>query len=171
MLIGIDDTDSKRGMCTTYLCTLLKKELEQELNEIIQLRLVRLNPTIRFKTRGNASICISIKHSYDVQDIVRKHIERMAHLDDDNTHPGAVFFDGDTIPADIQRFARDAVHAELCLEEATGLIERHRLDFLSFKSGRGLIGALAAIGTTVESCSSYNLLRIVLSRILQKNVI
>lgn len=157
MLIGIDDTDSKRGMCTTYLGTLLKKELEQELNETIQLRLVRLNPTIRFKTRGNASICISIKHSYDVQDIVQKHIERMAHLDDDNTHPGAVFFDEDAIPADIQRFARDAVHAELCLEEATGLIERHRLDFLSFKSGRGLIGALAAIGTTVESCSSYEL--------------
>jgi len=158
MLIGIDDTDSKRGMCTTYLGTLLKKALEQELNEIIELRLVRLNPTIRFKTRGNASICISIRHSYDVQDIVQKHIERMAHLDDDNTHPGAVFFDKDAIPADIRRFARDAVHAELRLERATELIERHGLDSLSFKSGRGLIGALAAIGATVENCSSYELI-------------
>jgi len=158
MLIGIDDTDSKRGMCTTYLGTLLKKALEQELNEIVQLRLVRLNPTIRFKTRGNASICISIRHSYDVADIVRKHIEQMAHLDDDNTHPGVVFFDGDAIPADIRSFAHDAVHAELCLENATELIERHGLEFLSFKSGRGLIGALAAIGVTVEDCSSYELI-------------
>ena len=158
MLIGIDDTDSKRGMCTTYLGTLLKKALERELNEIIQLRLVRLNPTIRFKTRGNASICISIRHSYDIQDIVRKHIERMAHLDDDNTHPGAVFFDEDAIPADIRCFARDAVHAELCLEKATELIDGHGLDFLSFKSGRGLIGALAAIGAAVENCSSYELI-------------
>jgi tRNA(Ile2)-agmatinylcytidine synthase len=158
MLIGIDDTDSKRGMCTTYLGTLLKKALEQELNEIIQIRLVRLNPTIRFKTRGNASICLSIRHSYDVQDIVRKHIERMAHLDDNNTHPGAVFFNENAIPADIQCFARDAVHAELRLEKATELIEGHGLDFLSFKCGRGLIGALAAIGATVENCFSYELI-------------
>ena len=113
MLIGIDDTDSQRGMCTTYLGTMLKKALEQELDDNIELRLIRLNPTIRFKTRGNASICISIGHSYDVLDIVRKHIERMAHLEDDNTHPGAVFFDDETIPADIQCFASDAVHAEL----------------------------------------------------------
>ena len=41
MLIGIDDTDSKRGMCTTYLGTVLKKALERELNEPIELRLVR----------------------------------------------------------------------------------------------------------------------------------
>jgi tRNA(Ile2)-agmatinylcytidine synthase len=157
MLIGIDDTDSKRGMCTTYLGTLLKKALEQELNETIQLHLIRLNPAIPYKTRGNASICICIRHAYDVQDIVRKHIERMAHLDDDNTHPGAVFFNKDVIQADIQRFAHDAMHVELCLEDATRLIERHGLDFLSFKSGRGLIGALAAIGADVEKSASYEL--------------
>ncbi len=72
MLIGIDDTDSPRGMCTTYLGTILKKTLEQELDESVELRLIRLNPTIEFKTRGNASICISIEHSYDVLDMVRK---------------------------------------------------------------------------------------------------
>ena len=157
MLIGIDDTDSKRGMCTTYLGTVLKKALERELNEPVGLRLVRLNPTIRFKTRGNASICVSLKHSYDVLDIVRKHIERMAHLDDESTHPVAVFFDAEITPPDIQSFAHDAMHAELSIGEATALIEKYGLDFLSFKSGRGLIGALAAIGTTLGEESTYEL--------------
>jgi tRNA(Ile2)-agmatinylcytidine synthase len=158
MLIGIDDTDSKRGMCTTYLGTLLKKALEQELNESIELRLVRLNPTIRYKTRGNASICISINQSYDVLDIVRKYIEQMAHLDDENTHPGAVFFDDKTPPPDIQSFTNDAIHTELRLGEATALIEKYGLDFLSFKNGRGLIGALAAIGATLGAASTFELI-------------
>ena len=158
MLIGIDDTDSKRGMCTTYLGTVLKKELEQELNENIELRLVRLNPTIRFKTRGNASVCLSLKHSYDVLDIVRKHIERMAHLDDEGTNPGAVFFDGELTPPDIQSFANEAMHAELCMGEATELIEKYGLDFLSFKNGRGLIGALAAVGAALAKESTYELI-------------
>src|SRR5674536_397443 len=101
MLIGIDDTDSPRGMCTTYLGTILKKTLEQELGDSIELRLIRLNPTIKFKTRGNAAICISIEHSYDVLDIVSKHIEQMAHLDDEATHPGAVILDNEIVPSDI----------------------------------------------------------------------
>jgi tRNA(Ile2)-agmatinylcytidine synthase len=157
MLIGIDDTDSPRGMCTTYLGTILKKTLEQELGDNIELRLIRLNPTIKFKTRGNASICISIEHSYDVLDIVRKHIEQMAHLDDEATHPGAVILDNETVPSDIQSFANDAMHAELRISEATALIDKHGLDFLSFKKGRGLIGALAAIGATLGEESTFEL--------------
>ena len=168
MLIGIDDTDSKRGMCTTYLGTLLKNSLERELGEKIQLRLVRLNPTIRYKTRGNAAICVSICHSYDVQDIVRKHIERMAHLDDDNTHPGAVFYHDFQVPADIQCFARDAMHGELRLEQAIELIQRHGLDSISFKNGRGLIGALAAIGARSQDCNSFELIAYRFARNLQK---
>jgi len=158
MLIGIDDTDSPSGMCTTYLATILKNALEQEVGDSIELRLIRLNPTIQFKTRGNASICISIEHSYDVLDIVRKHIEQMAHLEDEGTHPGAVFFDKRTVPSDIKSFAYDAMHSELCISEATELIERHGLDFLSFKKGRGLIGALAAIGASVGEGSTFELI-------------
>lgn len=158
MLIGIDDTDSPRGMCTTYLGTILKKTLEQELGDSIELRLIRLNPTIKFKTRGNAAICISIEHSYDVLDIVRKHIEQMAHLDDEATHPGAVILDNEIVPSDIQSFANDAMHAELRISDATALIDKHGLDFLSFKKGRGLIGALAAIGATLGEESTFELI-------------
>ncbi len=87
-----------------------------------------------------------------------KHIEQMAHLDDEATHPGAVILDDKTVPSDIQSFANDAMHAELRISEATALIEKHGLDFLSFKKGRGLIGALAAIGATLGQESTFELI-------------
>jgi len=158
MLIGIDDTDSRRGMCTTYLASVLKKTLQKELNEKVNLRLVRLNPAIPFKTRGNASICICLRDSHDVVAVVREHIEQFAHLDDLNTHPGAVFFYNNAVPQEIQSFARDAMHAVVSLSRATRLIETHGLDYLSFKTGRGLIGALAAIGATVDEDFTYELI-------------
>ena len=55
--IGIDDTDSVSGMCTTYLAS----ELILEFNECDVIgypRLVRLNPNIPWKTRGNGAICL-----------------------------------------------------------------------------------------------------------------
>jgi tRNA(Ile2)-agmatinylcytidine synthase len=82
----------------------------------------------------------------------------MAHLEDEGTHPGAVFFDNETVPSDIQSFANDAMHAELRISEAKELIEKHGLDFLSFKNGRGLIGALAAIGATLGEESTFELI-------------
>jgi len=158
MLIGIDDTDSKDGMCTTYLATVLKTALETELSETVNLYLVRLNPTIRFKTRGNAAVGISIKHSYEVKDIVKEHIEKMAHFDDENTNPGAVLLDCEFPPLEVQDFARAAMRTELQTEQAAELIKRYGMDFLSYKNGRGLIGALAAIGATLEKDYTYELI-------------
>ena len=51
--IGIDDTDSNEGMCTTYLTHIIIKQLKQQ--GIIPTdypRLIRLNPFARYKTRG-----------------------------------------------------------------------------------------------------------------------
>ena len=58
MFIGIDDTDSPAGMCTTYLGAVLVRRLKSAGLTIRETRLVRLNPNAPFKTRGNAAICI-----------------------------------------------------------------------------------------------------------------
>ncbi|MFQ5888104.1 MAG: tRNA(Ile2) 2-agmatinylcytidine synthetase, partial [Candidatus Hydrothermarchaeales archaeon] len=58
--IGLDDTDSKEGMCTTYLGALLKDELA-DFSKILSLKLVRLNPNIEWKTRGNGSIGLAVE--------------------------------------------------------------------------------------------------------------
>jgi tRNA(Ile2)-agmatinylcytidine synthase len=44
------------------------------------------------------------------------------------------------------------------LNKAVELIKTHGLDYLSFKNGRGLIGALAAIGATLDEEFTYELI-------------
>jgi tRNA(Ile2)-agmatinylcytidine synthase len=56
MYLAVDDTDSLQGMCTTYLALRLIDALDADL--IGPPRLVRLNPAVPWKTRGNGSICL-----------------------------------------------------------------------------------------------------------------
>jgi tRNA(Ile2)-agmatinylcytidine synthase len=55
--IGIDDTDSPSGGCTTWVLTeLLREAREAGVDLIGEPRLVRLNPNVPWKTRGNAAL-------------------------------------------------------------------------------------------------------------------
>ncbi|MGI0155810.1 MAG: TiaS agmantine-binding domain-containing protein, partial [Thermoplasmata archaeon] len=55
--MGIDDTDSPRGGCTTWALTELIAEARSLGVDLIgEPRLVRLNPNIPWKTRGNAAL-------------------------------------------------------------------------------------------------------------------
>src|SRR2546422_10504363 len=58
--IGVDDTDSLRGMCTTFLATEIVRDLTGDFDLIGYPRLVRLNPKIPWKTRGNEAICLCV---------------------------------------------------------------------------------------------------------------
>ena len=52
--IGMDDTDSARGMCTTFLAYVIVDGLLARGAAFLDYpRLVRLNPNIPWKTRGN----------------------------------------------------------------------------------------------------------------------
>ena len=55
MFVAVDDTDSMKGNCTTFLATEIIKEF-QDLDLIGNPRLVRLNPATPWKTRGNGSL-------------------------------------------------------------------------------------------------------------------
>lgn len=57
MWIGLDDTDGPTGGCTTHLLTEVVAEAESLGVDLIGYpRLVRLNPNVPFKTRGNAAL-------------------------------------------------------------------------------------------------------------------
>lgn len=58
MFVAADDTDSMRGNCTTYLATEIIRRLavEGDLDLIGFPRLVRLNPAVPWKTRGNGAL-------------------------------------------------------------------------------------------------------------------
>ncbi|MBM4248390.1 MAG: DUF1743 domain-containing protein [Euryarchaeota archaeon] len=55
--VGFDDTDSPRGLCTTYLATEVLEEF-RDFDIIGHPALVRLNPNIPWKTRGNGAVAI-----------------------------------------------------------------------------------------------------------------
>ncbi|MDR2865881.1 MAG: tRNA(Ile)(2)-agmatinylcytidine synthase [Methanomassiliicoccaceae archaeon] len=59
MFIGIDDTDSHTGNCTSYLMTEMIRELS-DMDIIGNPRLVRLNPAVPWKTRGNGSLVLRV---------------------------------------------------------------------------------------------------------------
>jgi tRNA(Ile2)-agmatinylcytidine synthase len=59
----VDDTDSPRGGCTTYVLTaLVALAQRQGLDLLGDPRLVRLNPNIPWKTRGNAALSARFGH-------------------------------------------------------------------------------------------------------------
>jgi tRNA(Ile2)-agmatinylcytidine synthase len=62
--IGLDDFDALKYGCTTHLATYILNELPKKLRNTVLLfdypNLVRLNPSIPWKTRGNGAIAIRL---------------------------------------------------------------------------------------------------------------
>src|SRR5690348_17412068 len=77
--IGVDDTDSLQGMCTTFLATEIVRDLTLDLDLIGYPRLVRLNPNIPWKTRGNGAVCIRVGKGMGAASVVGSKIGR-AHV-------------------------------------------------------------------------------------------
>ncbi len=160
MIIGLDDTDSKEGMCTTYLAAVLIEKLKDFGRVDGYPLLVRLNPNIIYKTRGNAAIAIpfELKNSEDagtVKKIVVDTIEEMAVFSAENTNPGVVFIESasDDLKKDLALFSMRAVQDVLEIQDAVELLSRHGISHTGFKNKRGLIGALAAAGFALAGLS------------------
>ncbi len=147
--VGIDDTDSAKGMCTTYLALQIIRELEELGDRLIGFpRLIRLNPTIPYKTRGNGAVSFMIEteNPRRVIDVVNEKILELAEMDE--ADPGAVFVDAerDEVLDTLSVFAMKAVRNVITVDEAFFIIGKYLLPHLKYKSGRGLIGSLAAVG-------------------------
>lgn len=152
MIIGLDDTDSKEGMCTTYLAAVLIEKLTKFATLEGYPLLIRLNPNIIYKTRGNASIAIPLglsgKDTEKVKELTIGTVQDMAVFSDENTNPGVVFIEDtdEKMKIALARFSMRAVQDVLEIPEAIELLEKHGISHKGFKNGRGLIGALAAAG-------------------------
>lgn len=155
MHIGLDDTDSTRKGCTTYITALLVKKLEGlNVTFLDYPNLIRLNPNVPWKTRGNGALCLRIKHTAGFEDEIKETairlVEEHSDLSFEGTDPGIVFFQNEKIPEEIKAFAENAVTGIVTLKEAMRLIKKFGGEALGFKACRGIIGALAAIGKTLE---------------------
>lgn len=145
--LGIDDTDSKLGMCTTYLAAVLAERLSG-FGLTDYPRLIRLNPNIKYKTRGNAALCLTLGAGPEALDEVERialaAIEEFARFEDENTNPGVILHAGE-ITRDLKEYALRVVRDVVEIEEAEALAEKYGMRVHKFKNGRGIVGALASI--------------------------
>ena len=91
--IGFDDTDSPKGMCTTYLAYRLINLLKKEHVDFLDFpNLIRFNPNIPWKTRGNGAV--GIKISTKKPEKIKKLVIQLINKYADTQHgaiPGVVF--------------------------------------------------------------------------------
>ena len=162
MHIGFDDTDSPRMGCTTYVAAFLVEKLSSMGAFFIDYpNLVRLNPNVPWKTRGNGALCLRIrclnKLVEEVMETVVDAVEENADLGYDRTDPGVVFL-FDDVPPEVKDFARRTIQGLVKIEEALNLIKTFNAEAVGFKKGRGIIGGLAAIGETLDGDHTYEII-------------
>ncbi len=165
LYVGVDDTDSLEGMCTTFVASEIVARVSHL--DLIQFpRLVRLNPNIPWKTRGNGALCLRFGHGKgapfqvgafngrpvqayprsapvgadeDLWRVSAETVTELSTLDDPGTQPGLVVTRRPPGPSLYWKAVRDVVrHSEIA--PFLGSADR----YLAPRGQRGLIGALAA---------------------------
>lgn len=136
--VGIDDTDSREGGCTTALARLVPPALGAA--PALAPRLVRLNPNVPWKTRGNGAIAVAVETDLRPDDAlarVRVLVERHAQRAP-GTSPGVAVARERPDPSLYEAAVRRIVPREEALAalEAAGALAW---------GGRGVIGAAAAL--------------------------
>ncbi|HVP93352.1 MAG TPA: tRNA(Ile)(2)-agmatinylcytidine synthase [Acidobacteriota bacterium] len=163
MHIGLDDTDSRRKGCTTYVASLLVEKLQKLDAKFIDYpNLIRLNPNVPWKTRGNGALCLRIKYNEKdetkIKETVTSTVEEHADLESRGTDPGIVFLKETRIPREAKIFAKNTITGIATLKEALRLIKKFKAEAVGFKNGRGIIGGLAAVGETLQGDHTYEIL-------------
>ena len=143
LLVGVDDTDSRRGGCTTALVPHLLAAFP-DLAPGGPPRLVRLNPNVPWKTRGNGALALSFRDDplrlVDLEGAlarVGKVVEAVAERDA-GTSPGWA----------VARHPPDAAFYDAAV---TRIVERDEAEAAlaavgaRWAGGRGVIGAAAAL--------------------------
>ena len=146
--IGIDDTDSPKGMCTTFLCYEIVKFLEkQEIQFMDFPYLIRFNPNIPWKTRGNGAVRLTIRTKYPKK-IKNKIIQFVENYSDtkNGANPGLVFFQNKEIPVTFQKFSKLALWKLIGRNEAKQFVSENNIESFYLGNGQGLVGAISAVG-------------------------
>ncbi|MGC9071797.1 MAG: TiaS agmantine-binding domain-containing protein [Acidilobus sp.] len=146
--VAIDDTDSQYGGCTTHLTGILLSELIGRVSMADYPLLVRLNPNIPWKTRGNGATALRLLYDGDPEDVLELAWQLAQEYTTPrpplpNKQPGVVVAEGpvwrnEALRSLYQHAVMDVITRDVALRalEAVGA---------KFRGGRGLIGASAAL--------------------------
>lgn len=165
MFIAVDDTDSIKGNCTTFLATEIIRELS-DFDLIGNPRLVRLNPAVPWKTRGNGSLvmefgkgigekrCVGMlndKKIYcyngfsednpDHQKIMDRIAPLVQKYHENDSNPGLLI----SSKKPDASFYNRGVTTIIGREEINSEIEKIGATVFTIGNGRGLIGAVCGL--------------------------
>jgi tRNA(Ile2)-agmatinylcytidine synthase len=129
----------------------LKKKMGAEL--IDYPLLVRLNPNIPWKTRGNGAICLRarVQDAGRVIDYVRQAVEEGSAIGS-GANPGAAFLESDRVPLAIQQFSALAMCDVMSRQMAEKMAKLASVQYFTFGNGQGLVGSLGAMGCLMLDC-------------------
>ena len=146
--IGFDDTDSRKGMCTTFLAYKIVEYLKKERVKFLDYPyLIRFNPNVPWKTRGNGAVALKIKTSKPqlIKKNILRYIKKYSAVKD-GANPGLVFYEQKDIPENFSKFGKMALYRLISRNEAKKFIQDNELETYHLGNGQGLIGAIGAIG-------------------------
>ncbi len=164
IIISFDDIDSINGGCTTHFVTEVIYKLYKKLRNI-QLKdfpfLLRLNPDIPWKTRGNASILINLLVPNRISlSNIKKYIEKWLHsyISEEGasigtTQPGIIIVEKKIIDRNLSIFKKlfreasvSSVNHSIFMEKFSLINKKEGIEYIAPYGLRGLIGALSSIG-------------------------
>ncbi len=177
MYVGIDDTDNKNEMCTTYIISQIARNSRYDI--IGYPGLVRLNPNISHKTRGNGALNINLgkgagnkkiigkindkyvysydrikeePDAYELMDLIYGIVSDYYVKEDENTNPGIVVSSSRFHPQLYMKALEDDIRPEFIENYLDG-----RAIYRKINNGHGIIGAAASLAWPAEKIT-YELL-------------
>jgi tRNA(Ile2)-agmatinylcytidine synthase len=160
--LGIDDTDSRGGGCTTHAAAVLVEKLSLLGCRFIDYpNIIRLNPNIPYKTRGNAAVAIRIDAKDElyqtIENVAIDTVEKSSRLGEEGTDPALVILRGD--PGNqIKRIARSAMHEVVSTDSVVKAIKESGAVAILYGAKLGVVGATAAIGHTLPGDHTFELI-------------
>ncbi|MGC8661750.1 MAG: TiaS agmantine-binding domain-containing protein [Nitrososphaeria archaeon] len=161
--IGVDDTDSPEGMCTTYVMHKIIQSIEGNGGKLYGFpNLVRLNPSCPYKTRGNAALSatfmVEAGNERKYFDVAADIVFKLSEINHPKTNPAVLMLKGKDVPADIVEFSRNAVKKMLNIESALKFMKKYDINGLAINGPRGIVGAMAAMGYDFPSGYTYEII-------------
>src|SRR5207245_3542145 len=152
--IGIDDTDSEKGGCTTYTATVLFQDwIGRRFKPSDFPWLVRLNPNIPWKTRGNGALAVHFfvdeEQIENVQRLAIETVERTTVASAHGIDPAVAFLKGQ-VPRTLREYSTRALHDVLSVREARVVATKVGAEVHALMGDRGMIGSLAALGAVLD---------------------
>lgn len=146
--IGFDDTDSPKGMCTTFLAYKIVDWLKKQDTEFLDFpKLIRFNPNIPWKTRGNGAVSLRIrtKNPSKIKNQIKNLVKKYSDIKN-GANPGLVFYESKEIPEQFTKFSKLALWQLINRNHAKKFATKNNIEFFYQGNGQGLVGAIGAIG-------------------------